>query len=101
MLNQRIDILDAQLPLLLSAPDDTWHLIISIEKLDSENFLCTCIQQLDNTIQQYTKEIKQIPFHVGEGIWELDYGCMLATLLNDSLNEHPAKTLWQQWCANN
>lgn len=101
MLNQRIDILDAPMPLLFSMPDNTWHLIISIKKSHSEHFECVCIKQLDKTIKQYTLEIKQTPFHVGEGIWELDYGCELMTLINDSLNNHPAVTLWQQWCKNN
>ncbi|MDW3094097.1 MAG: hypothetical protein R8G33_00320 [Gammaproteobacteria bacterium] len=101
MLNQRIDILEAQLPLLLSMPDNTWHLIIDIKKLAPESYLCSCIRQLDNAIQEYAQELSQDPFHVGEGIWELDYGCMLVTLLDDTLNDHPAKKLWQQWRANN
>jgi hypothetical protein len=98
MLNQRIDILEAQTPLLLSMPGNAWHLIINIEKIAGEKYRCSCIKQQDNCIQQYTQEINQTPFHVGDGIWELSYGCELMTLLDSSLSDHPAKSLWQQWC---
>ena len=62
MLNQRIDILEARLPLLLSMPGNAWHLIISIEKIAEEKYRCICIKQTDKSIQQYTHEIDQIPF---------------------------------------
>jgi hypothetical protein len=97
MLNQRIDILEAQPPLLLSIPSNTWHLIISIEKIAEEKYHCHCIKQQDDSIQQYTQEINETPFHVGDGIWELSYGCELMTLLDNSLNDHPATILWKQW----
>ncbi len=97
MLNQRIDIVDAPLPLLLSMPGDTWHLIIKIEKLSDDEFCCSCLRQSDNSIEEYTQDIHETPFHVGDGIWELSYGSELVTLLDSSLNDHPAKQLWQQW----
>ena len=101
MLNQRVDILEARPPLLLSMPGNAWHLIISIEKIAEEKYRCTCIKHQDNSIQQYTQEISETPFHVGEGIWELSYGSELMTLLDNSLGDHPAKMLWQQWCQSN
>tara|TARA_R110002096_G_scaffold307865_2_gene502576 strand:+ start:584 stop:886 length:303 start_codon:yes stop_codon:yes gene_type:complete len=96
MLNQRLDIQEAQLPLLVTMPDDTWHLVIRIEKVN-ESFRCTCIRQQDDSIQNYFYEITDTPFHVGSGIWELGYGCEVMTLLDDSLISHPAMLLWKQW----
>jgi len=98
MLNQRIDILEAQPPLLLSIPGNTWHLIINIEKIAEEKYSCTCIEQQGSSIEKYPHEINQAPFHVGDGIWELSYGCEIMTLLDSSLDDHPATILWQQWC---
>lgn len=97
MLNQRIDILDAPLPLLLSMPGNAWHLIISIEKIAEEKYQCACIKQQGNSMHQYTQEINETPFHVGDGIWELSYGSELMTLLDSHLTTHPATLLWQQW----
>ena len=93
MLNQRVDILEARPPLLFSMPGIAWHLIINLEKITEEKYLCTCIKQQDNSIQQYVKEISETPFHVGDGIWELSYGCELMTLLDSNLAGHPAKML--------
>ena len=101
MLNQRVDILEAHPPLLLSMPGNAWHLVISLEKITEEKYHCTCIKQQDDSIQQYMKEISETPFHVGDGIWELSYGCELMTLLHSNLADHPATLLWQQWHKSN
>ncbi len=98
MLNQRIDILEAQPPFLLTMPGNVWHLIINIEKIAEEKYCCACIKQQDNAVVQYTQDIHETPFHIGDGIWELSYGSELMTLVDSSLNDHPAKILWQQWC---
>lgn len=99
MLNQRIDIIEASAPFLLSMPDNNWHLVIKIEKLGAEHYICHCIKSADNAFTEYTKELLQTPFHVAENIWELSYNVEIMTLLDDSLKQHPAKLLWQRWNA--
>jgi len=99
MLNQRIDILEASAPFLLSLPNNVWHLIIKIEKLEAEHYLCHCVKNQDNEFTEYTKDILEVPFHVAENIWELSYGVEIMTLMDDSLNDHPARILWQNWNA--
>ncbi len=101
MLNQRIDILEAKPPLLFTTSSGAWHLVTDIKKIDEEKYYCTCIKQQNNTLQQYAQEIKETPFHVGNNIWELSYGSELMTLLDSSLNDHPATMLWKRWCKNN
>ena len=97
MLNQRIDILEATPPFLLSMPNNIWHLVINIEKQSTEHYLCHCIKYQNNDFIEYTKDISEAPFHIAENIWELSYSVEIMTLIDDSLQDHPARTLWQQW----
>ncbi len=97
MLNQRIDIVEAAPPFLLSMPDNNWHLVINIEKLSADHYQCVCVEKQNNQFSEYTKDILEPPFHVAENIWELSYGVELMTLLDDSLQQHPARDLWMAW----
>ena len=97
MLNQRLDIIEAMPPFLLSMPNNAWHLVKHIEKQDAEHYLCHCIKYQNDDFIEYTKELSEVPFHVAENIWELSYNVEIMTLIDDSLRDHPARTLWQQW----
>lgn len=97
MLNQRKDITEAKPPLLLSNSDDSWHLVISVAKLEADNYELTCVQKQNDTFNQYTKILSESPFHVAENIWELGYGSEIKTLLDETLKNHAASVLWSEW----
>lgn len=97
MLNQRIPILEATLPLLQVMPDNSWHIIFSIQPTGPESYQCQCIRSTDTKPEEFTSTIEEQPFHVAEGIWELSYSVQLMTLRHESLRQHPATQLWQQW----
>ncbi len=97
MLNQRVDIVEAVAPFLLSMPDGSWHLVINIEKPQPQEYVFQCISEANGEFNHYSKTIPETPFHVAENIWELSYGVEIMTLLHDNLANHPATMLWQQW----
>lgn len=97
MLNQRIDIAEVAPPFLLSFADNTWHLVVSIKKVSANHYQCECRKKQQDSFISYTKDIAEAPFHVAENIWELSYGGEIMTLLDNSLNNHPAKQLWSEW----
>ncbi len=74
-----------------------WHLITSIQKTDAQTLLCQCVNSKDRKLNKYTRELKEIPFHVAEGVWELEYGAQIMTLLHPSLDTHPARGVWEMW----
>lgn len=78
-------------------PDDSWHIIFHVEKPKDQNLMCSCIKLEHGLLTQFNLELDEIPFHVGEGVWELRYGVQIMTLMHDSLRDHPARKLWQQW----
>lgn len=97
MLNQRIDITEVKPPFLLSNSDNSWHIVISIHKLGADHYQLSCVEKQNNKFNQYTKTISESPFYVAEHIWELTYGSEIKTLLDDSLIDHPARKLWNEW----
>jgi len=98
MLNQHIDITEAKPPFLLSNADGSWHLVISLAKLEADNYELTCVQKQNDTLNQYKKSLSEPPFHVAENIWELGYGSEIKTLLDETLKNHAASDLWSEWC---
>ena len=97
MLNQRIDIISAQPPLLMTIPNSPWHLIVRIERVSSALFTIDCIKEEDGQLSTYQQTLHEEPFHVAENIWELTYGVEIMTLKHSSLSGHPANQLWQKW----
>ena len=98
MLNQRKNILTVQPPILQVLANGKWHLISNITQTGPQNFVCECIRKSNNEFESYQRTINEVPFHVAADIWELEYGIQLMTLMHSSLNDHPARTLWQDWC---
>lgn len=97
MLNQRLCITDAQVPLLQTFLNEQWHLIVNIRTLEAEVLECTCVRENGGTLEEYLHRIYETPFYVAEGIWEMQYGSQIMTLLHDSLENHPATAIWQAW----
>jgi len=97
MLNQRIDIIEIKPPFLLSNSDNSWHLVISIRKLEVSHYQLSCVEKQNNQLSEYITTISESPFYVAENIWELAYGSEIKTLLDDSLIDHPARKLWDEW----
>lgn len=97
MLNQRHCVTDAKIPLLQTFLSDQWHLIVNIRFLDTDVLECTCIRDNEGTIEEYLHRIYETPFHVAEGIWEMQYGSQIMTLLHASLENHPATKIWRTW----
>ena len=98
MLNQRKDILSARPPLLLVLSNGDWHLIARIKKTGQQTFVCDCVRKSAEAFEQYQRRIEEMPFHVAADIWELEYGAQIMTLMHESLRDHPARMLWQDWC---
>jgi len=96
MLNQRIDIITAQPPLIMTIPNSSWHLIVKIERLSGQCVI-DCIKEENEQITSYQQSLTEEPFHVAENIWELSYGVEIMTLQHRSLSAHPAIQLWQKW----
>jgi len=96
MLNQRIDIITAQPPLLMTIPNSSWHLIVKIQRISGQCVI-DCIKEEDEQIIPYQQTLTEEPFHVAENIWELTYGVEIMTLKHSSLSGHPANHLWQKW----
>ncbi len=97
MLNQRKDISEASPPLLLTFPDGNFHLIASIECIETNQYSCNCVKKLEGEFIQYQHHISDVPFHVAENIWELKFGVEIMTLLESDLTNHPATQIWQEW----
>ena len=74
-----------------------WHLITRIQKIDAQTLECECVSSRDHFLNEYKRQLKEIPFHVAEGIWELEYGVQIMTLLHPSLDDHPARKVWKVW----
>lgn len=96
MLNQRIDIVTIQPPLLMTIPNASWHLIVKIERTSGQCVI-DCIKEENGQIDTYQQTLSEEPFHVAENIWELSYGVEIMTLKHSSLSGHPANLLWQKW----
>ena len=97
MLNNRKDIIDAKLPLLMLAPDNSWELIVKLEKIADDHYHGLFIRIKSDQLESRELSIHEAPFHVAEDIWELQYGIQVMTLDHDTLRNHPANTAWQNW----
>ena len=97
MLNNRKDIIDAKLPLLLLAPDNSWELIVALEKIAADHYQGLFVRIKNDQLEGRELSIHEAPFHVAEDIWELQYGVQVMTLDHYTLRNHPASTAWQQW----
>ena len=97
MLNQRKDISEVSPPLLLTFPTGNFHLITSIEYIETNHYVCNCVKRLEGDFIHYQHHINDVPFYVAENIWELKFGVEIMTLLESDLINHPATRIWQEW----
>ena len=97
MLNNRKDIIHAKLPLLLLAPNNSWELIVTLEKIAADQYKGLFIRVTGEQLEARELSIQEAPFHVAADIWELQYGVQIMTLDHDTLRNHPASEAWQRW----
>ena len=95
MLNNRKDILAVTPPLLQVMADNSWHIILSMKQLENSHIECECIKANEQCIKAFTTILDEVPFYVAEGVWELNYGVQIMTLMHESLRHHPARQLLQ------
>ena len=97
MLNQRKSILEACPPLLITMSDGSWHLVTRVQTSASQGFEYECVKQTGNALEPYRLHLSEDPFHIGADIWELEYGVQIMTLMDASLETHPANSVWESW----
>ena len=42
----------------------------------------------------------EVPFHIGDNVWELNYGSLIMTFNENLKQNHPAYQLWIDWISN-
>ncbi len=96
MLISKKAIYNANPPFLLTLATKSWVLVSKVS--ESNNCLTLEIVEIKNgNFNVRSIDLNELPFYVGEDIWELEYGSVIMTLNHPSLHDHPAKTLWEQW----
>ena len=96
MLNSPKNILDHQPPFVFSSTNEEWRLIVKIEQVEGKINLMV-VEKKNDTFNTRVISLDETPFHVGADVWELNYGATIMTLNHSSLDNHPAKQLWQEW----
>lgn len=99
MLISQKDILESNPPFLMDLSNNTWQLVEQIALIE-EQYHLTIIDKNDEGFFKRVMHLDEKPFHIGVGVWELDYGSTLMTLDHASLAEHPAKNMWQEYLRN-
>ncbi len=100
MLISKKNILECNPPFLMELPNNKWQLVGQIT-LVGERYSVTIIEKDDGNFTKRIINLDEAPFYVGEDVWELNYGSTLMTLNHKSLDDHPAKQLWQEYLASN
>lgn len=100
MLISQKNILECNPPFLMGLLNDKWQLVEHIALLE-ERYHLTIIGKEDEKFSKRVIDLEEVPFHVGAGVWELNYGSTLMTLSHESLAGHSAKLLWQEYIKNN
>jgi hypothetical protein len=96
MLISQKDILECNPPFLMRLSNSAWQLVENVV-LHEARYCLTIIEKIDGKFSKRLIQLDEAPFHVGEDVWELDYGSTLMTLRHESLTEHPAKQVWQDY----
>jgi hypothetical protein len=96
MLISKKEISTEDLPLLMQTTNGDWKLVSNIITTNVD----FSIEILEKNNDKFAKRVisqPEPPFYVGADVWELDYGATLMTLSHETLKEHPASQLWQDW----
>jgi len=96
MLASKKELLNCSPPFLMKLVTGEWSLVVKISNLNNMINLLI-VQSENNGFMQRNFVIPEPPFYVGADVWELEYGSVLMTLKHPSLNNHPAKILWEKW----
>jgi hypothetical protein len=99
MLISQKDILEYNPPFLMRMANSTWQLVENVV-LDEKNYCLTIIEKVDGDFTKRIIQLDEAPFYVGVEVWELNYGSTLMTLRHESLTNHPAKHVWQDYVDN-
>lgn len=100
MLITQKNILECNPPYVMELSNNTWQLVEQITLIE-ERYSLTIIEKDDEKISKRIIYLDETPFHVGEEVWELNYGSTLMTLNHKSLDGHPAKQVWQEYLTSN
>jgi len=100
MLISKKNILECNPPFLMHLSNSKWQLVEQIALIDNRYHL-TVMEKESESISKRVIYLDEAPFHVGEDVWELNYGSTLMTLNHESLAGHPAKQMWQEYLKNN
>lgn len=96
MLTSKKDISTEDLPLLMQTANSDWKLVSNIITT-SAGFSIEILEKNNGLFVERVISQPEPPFYVGAGVWELNYGATLMTLCHETLKEHPASQLWQDW----
>ena len=100
MLLSKKELFDCNPPFLIKFANGKWSLAVKISILNN-NIKLLIVQTENGELLKRYFEISEPPFYVGAEVWELEYGSVLMTLNHPSLDNHPAKKLWEKWNFNN
>ncbi len=96
MLISKNDILQHKPPFLMLSATQEWLLVENISK-NTDIYILNIVEKKDGKFHTRSIQLYEAPFYVGAYIWELNYGTTLMTLYHDTLDQHPAKTVWMEW----
>lgn len=100
MLISKKNILETNPPFLMALTNNQWQIVAQITLLD-ERYKLTIIEKIDGKFTKRILQLDETPYHVGVDVWELNYGATLMTLKHESLADHPAKGMWQEFLKSN
>lgn len=87
-------------PFILRTATGKWTLVSKVIRVES-NLKLEIIENKNGNFCVRSIDLKEEPFYVGEGVWELEYGSVIMSLNHQSLDDHPANALWTQWLSAN
>ncbi len=96
MLITQKGLLNSSSPFLMQTATRGWLLVESIT-LHEGVLKLAIIEKIEERFSKRIMQLDETPFYVGADVWELNYGTTLMTLNHETLAEHPAMLLWQEW----
>ena len=95
MLIRHEDILQHSMPMLLvSAGSSGFAVVASIQLNEDGQYNARIIQETENGLCDQWLLLESPPFHIGDEVWELDYGQQILSIRD---TEHGAWEIWREW----
>lgn len=96
MLVSSKNILNSVFPLLMESNLGNCKLIINITTCNDNIILCT-LDKVNGIFVQKNILLGEQPFHLGDDVWEIEYGSRIMTFNAHMKNNHELYQLWRDW----